>query len=281
MKFHPAKSAPQRGTDLVFRPSRLVMGLGMAVCLILIGAGVLAVTSGAGLFGVIFTVLGTLVTLPLAIRNGRALSHKSWLLRCNAGQLLIKLASPSGKSSPDDCVLELERSEVEWIRAHYHSTVTESAGEKTVESTAVLEIKPRIADLEPIRQRIAAASKPRTWRGWTSLESIPVRVSTDGLICLVFSDRYTMIAPRLCKAINLLGRYFPVQPQITEHNDFTIPQADKQKMEQQIIELAEQGRLLDASKLARERYGFSLAEASRFVEQLRSQKVQGEAAEQS
>jgi hypothetical protein len=174
------------------------------------------------------------------------------------------------RNKPEACVLELKHEEVEWVRGHWQTTLSKNEGSgTTAEGCAYLEIQPRGIDLEALRGHIKAASGPRIWHGVHIWRDFPVSITAEGLIRVQWSGRQTVVTPRLKRALAMLGTHLSVRPEVEACQDFTVPVADQRQMEQRIVELVEQGRLLDATKLARQRYGYSLSEARTFVEQLR------------
>jgi hypothetical protein len=261
--------------DVIFRQSWLWMAFGAGVCLLFPAAGVafLLVPHGPpGWFAWVWIVGGMAIALVLLRRVRLSLSADNWLLRYNSRGLLIKIGPTWGRDTADAFVAELSHDEIAWVRAYRHTTITREAGKRTSRPCGYLEIKlraPPSEELEALRTCLATAGKPKTWHGWTAVSGVPVRVTDDGMVRLQWYGPDSWVAPSLKRAVGVLGQEFALQDEVSETDDFTVPTADQQKMERQIVEFVAQGQMIAATKLARLRYGYSLAEAHRFVEDLR------------
>lgn len=67
---------------------------------------------------------------------------------------------------------------------------------------------------------------------------------------------------------NLETNGITITPERRETLDYTLPLEDKKQMDDQLINLVEQGKTLAAVKLARRRYGMGLTDARQFVKEL-------------
>lgn len=254
--------------ERVFRQSRLWLAVGVAVCWAMAGVGLVILREGAGWMGWVFILGALLTSLPLLVRLHKAFSADNWLLRSSGRRLLIRVG-PMGSRDPDRVFLiELERSEVEWIGTHRKVVLMREAQEVESCNSGYLLIKPRALDAEALSARLAEAQRPRRWRGWTIIEDVPVSITAEGAIRLLWYGRNLVIAPGLKKAARILERDYRIQEEVLERNDFTRPDADAGKMEEQILDFAAEGRKFDAILLAQKRYGCSLSEAKEFVEGL-------------
>jgi hypothetical protein len=269
MRIYPYSQLPLHPKDIVFKQSRLPTTIGIVACLFLIGLGIVIIRDGAGWFGWYFTSIIAIIMLIAFGRLFHLFSPKNWFLRFNFSRILINIAPAFAKVSESDPILELRSDEIEWIRIHRQITLMPNRTRKTTSETSYLEIKLRNGNFDELRSCLATATVPRKWRGWTIHAEAPVRLMDDDILRLVWRSRQSFVAPSLEKALALLGKQFPVQEELSDFQDNTISTADKQKMEEQVIEFVAQGRLIDATKLAQKRYGYSLTQARTFVEDLR------------
>jgi hypothetical protein len=262
---------------MVFRPSWLWMALGTVVCLLFAATGVvfLVMPRGPGpVFAGVWIALGMLIAVLLLRRTLRALAPDTWLMRYNARVMLIKIAPIWRRDAAGACVAELSRDEIEWVRAYRRTTITHEPGgdvrvRRTFRFRGYLEIKLRGGDLKDLRACIATAGAPGAQYGCTTSGGVPVSVTDEGLVRLQWYGPESVVAPSLKKTITLLGKGLPVHDAVSQTDDFTKATADKQKMQQHIIELVAEGQVIPAITLARHCYGYSLTEAHQFVEDLR------------
>jgi hypothetical protein len=270
MRVYPCDLAPLQAGDVIFRQSRMGVFLGVPVCLGLAGVGVFLLYDPQAPHALAWILAGggALAALALLRRVARAVSSTNWLVRYDGRRLLVKIGPPLSHDPVRVFAAEFQREEIEWIRRHERVTITQEAGRAAESSSSCLELKLRDVDLADLRAAIATAGAPREWRGWTVSTEIPVSLTGEELVRIEWVSKSAFIMPSLKKALRLLGADLPVQAAVSERNDFTIPSADKEKMDQQIIECVERGQILQATKLARQRYGYSLAEAREFVAQL-------------
>jgi hypothetical protein len=272
MRFHAFEQSPVQSTEIIFRASWASLALGSLICLLFLVMGVAMLwTKGAPtLFGLCFGGGGGLCSLLLLRNLIRAWRGDVWGLRYDPQlrRMLIRLADTMEPSSPQTQVLGLDTREIEWVRHFSQTTISRPHSS----SSTCLEIKLRETnDLEELRRQLTTARAPRKhWGGFESWPEIPVSISTEGLIRVEWYGRRNWLTPSLKKALaRLAADGFEVKPKHSEVNDFTVPTVDNAKMEQQILEFAEKGRMIEAIKLAQKRYRYSLADAKQFVEQLR------------
>lgn len=271
MRIYPFELAPVLPDDVVFRQSRLWALLGAAILALVMGGVIFLFVHGVipPWFGWLAVVGTALIALPLVRKCLGAFTAANWVLRLYGQRILIKVG-PSLSADPLRVfVVEFQHKEIEWVRSYRKVIkVRDAAGENVQSSSTWLELKPRGADLEELKSCVKTASAPRQRHGWTLSTDIPVSVTGDGVVRVEWFGKYSVMAPSIKQVLRLLGTDIPVQAMETERNDFTGSDADKKKMEQQIIEYVEGGRILEAAHLARRCYGYSLTEARKFVAQL-------------
>ena len=265
MRIHPFDQAPILPEDVVFRPSRIWMLLGVVIC-----GGMTAITFFLpGWIGWIGAAFCLLIMFWVAWRTAATLSPASWVLRYNGRRVLIKIGPPSSHDATRVFVAEFPAPEIQWVRSFQQVITTRNAAnEIESNSTTWMELKPRDADFDELQSCLKTAATPRQWHGWSVTTSIPVSLTGDGIVRVAWQSQNLVLAPSLKRTLRLLGNEIPVQPKVTELNDFTKSDADQAKMEQQIVDCVAQGQILQATKLARQRYGYSLTEARQFVAEL-------------
>jgi hypothetical protein len=192
-------------------------------------------------------------------------------MRVLGRRVLVKIGEPLSVDPARVFVAEFQAQEIEWVRAFRRVTKMYEGGQIETRSTLWLELKLRVADLTELAARIKTAGAPRVWHGWKSTTPIPVRVTSEGVLRVEWNGEHCRMAPSLKRAVEILERDFQVLPEVKEREDYTKSDADKKKMEGRIVELVERGEMIEAMKVARGLYGFSLKEAKEFVEELRGQ----------
>ena len=114
--------------------------------------------------------------------------------------------------------------------------------------------------------------RERKYRGFKVLH-YPVQAMPGGVIRVQWRGGSTWITPKVDNAIAMLRSVVEVRPEVAERRDFTVAPADKAAQETQILELARLGQKIEAIKLARIRYGYSLSQAKDFVTELQERPV--------
>jgi len=271
MRIYPIELAPVLPEDVVFRQSRLWAALGAAIITLMMGGVILLIAEGVIPPGIGWLMAGgtAVIALPLVGKCLGAFSAANWVLRLYGQRILIKVGPGLRADAGRDFVVEFQRKEIEWARAYRKVIkVRDADGADVRTSSTWLELKPRDVDLEELKSCIQTAGAPRQRHGWTVSTDLPVRVTGDGVVRVEWFGRYSVVAPLVEEALRLLGTDIAVQAQETERNDFTGSDADRKKMEQQIVEYVEGGEIVEATHLARRCYGYSLTEARAFVAQL-------------
>lgn len=122
---------------------------------------------------------------------------------------------------------------------------------------------------------LAAESARPPFRGWwkSKTHRAPLRVTANGVMRVAWRGGGSHVTPRADRAAAALAGLLAVRllPSERIDNDYTRPTADDAAQEGLILELAEHGDVIGAVRAARRRYGMSIVDAKRFVEELRSQ----------
>jgi hypothetical protein len=280
MRIYPINQAKVVPEDVVFRQSRGWMVVAMVLTAVFPAVGVIMLWSGGGkVFPWYVIIVGALLLLFALWKAAGVFSAENWVVRVLGQRILIKIGPPSSDEPARVFVAEFQAKEFEWVRAHGRVTKTREPDGVAVSSTSWLELKLRTADLTELERCIKTASAPvrSKWSAKrlpvsvssTTPTDIPVSVTSEDVLRVEWKGKYWVLAPWLKRAVALLGKDIQVMPEVKEVQDFTKSDADKTKMEARIIELVERGEMMQAMKMARQLYGFSLKEAKDFVEELR------------
>lgn len=255
---------------MVAGPSAWWIGMGAVLTLLFPVMGVVMVRQGAGWMGWWFILFPGVLLYWLGRQVLWVMSGRGWVVRWNGRRMLVRIGEVFERDIRNVKLLELDRGEMQWVRKFVSTTISKSGQDTESNSTRWLEIKLATADLRELRQQLAEARTPKVWRGWSRSREVPVSLTNEGVLRVEWVGRNVWMAPGLKKALRRLAADgVMVREEVSETNDFTVPTADKEKMERRIMELVEQGQMIEAVKLTRTRYGYSLKEAKDFVEQLR------------
>ena len=276
MRFYSFDKAPVLAMDVVAGPSRAWLAAGFLLVLIFPVAGIAMLGGGAGWMGWWFIGLPLLYLYFAGRRLLWACDGKAWLLRWNSQRMTIRLGDVFERDLARLSVVVVELREIQWVQSFSTTTISKFAGETGTRSRTSLEIKLRSDDLTELGRRLAEARRPKVWRGWSSSREVPVSVGSDGVMRVQWHGGNAWVSPGLGKMLAMLkAAGVAVQEAVSETNDFTVSTADKEKMERQIVDLVQSGDLFEAVKLTRQRYGYSLTEAKRFVDGLRGVPAEG------
>lgn len=283
MRFHTLLHAPIRPGDLVYRESSLHKLIGLLLALVISPLFFAFYQKGLGRndgFWLFVLALGAILTLFYICWIGhallRTLDSQNWGVRARPGGLLIKFRSYKHTHLPQDrrVIVELEPAEIDWLRIkHVSQTIgrhRHAGRPRHRHSYTYLEIKPAGVDLSQFKTLLQEEQQLRP-AGFNKDES-PVHIGAEGgLIRVLWRDSgSTFLTPTETRAAEQISKILNVP--VRHDNDATpapLTAADKtREQENRILELAECGDAIGAVKLAQKVYGFSLAQAHRFVEEL-------------
>ncbi len=186
----------------------------------------------------------------------------NWILAFGTNALWIKYRSylNTHLASEDPQLILLSFSKIEsaaYIRRTEHTMGSGNAVRTT--SYRFLDLTLRQPVGQEVKDAVKAEKKKQRWQACplTIISPATLRIGIKG----IWPGRKKLLEQLAFQGILLL-------PEKREVEDYTKPVADKRKMEEQILSLAEQGRKIDAIKLARVRYGMDLKEAKQFVDEL-------------
>jgi hypothetical protein len=274
MRFVPSEDVRFTPGDVIFRQS-VRAPLAATLLLLLAAAGVfLAGITGrlpavaAGLGG------GSLLLFSAfsAVMLRRARSQANWLMACDGRRVLIKLRSYLNTALPAEVphVLEMPLSDVEGARATQSELRgQDSAGETLREPLLFLDLrlKPGV-DLSELQERLRRERQLRS--GGTAWRHYPVSVLDDRTIRIEWRSKRTRIVPGIDQALQLLGGTAREEQGSREYVELGEAGRRLESTEpmHQVRALAEQGRIVEATLLAKRAFGWSTTEARERIEQL-------------
>ncbi len=229
--------------------------------------------------------------MSLVVLSGfrASLRGTNWLMRYDGARLLIKYRSYLNHHLPegDLVVVEINLSEIEWIRAFKEKRIVPSMGGDgpQTESWTYLDLclnhKDTAKLLEYLRQERLRGPGKAFWPAFppTGKRQVikskylhyPVRLVEDNLIRIDWKSHRTSITPKIVKTLKILGDKLRIleQERDVKVNDFTsLESLDAEQQEQMIRQLAESGDTLATAKVVKDLYGYSTTEAEKYVREL-------------
>jgi hypothetical protein len=260
--------------DSVFRQSP-VSGVLAGVCFLVAG-GAAAAAGRAGLLPGVVAVLSSGTLLIFALIAGviawRSFGSQNWLLATDGHRLLIRLRSYLNPEFPTDlsCILELRPEDVTGFRAtESRRTGHDAAGEPANEMTMFLDIVLDPAtDLSGLEHQLSTERRLRS-RG-TAWRHYPVTIVQDKTLRLEWRGKHARILQPVDEAIRTLATFAGPLPLQRERVDLgTMAGAPANEHPERVVrELAEQGRINEATLLAARSFGIGVAEARQYVERI-------------
>ena len=263
-------ATPDTGT---FRYSR--MSAGIVAALMLVGSGTLLAIGHLQDNPFAYYIAALLVVFlwiyqALVIARFRA---TNWLVRIADQGVYIKFRSYLNHHFPvgDRTVLYVPFGAMRTtrhVRELQEVPAPEGRGTVTRRRTIVeIELKEIALQIEQAlaEDRRAEAPKTQRWYGSTAgkYRHHPVRMATPQTLAIEWGVR-----PGVARFLSAMAVHTPVETAVVVR-DYTVPGSlQRSEQESRLLELAENGQLLDAVRLARIIYGYDLSEAKRFVEGL-------------
>jgi hypothetical protein len=271
MRFVPSECVRFTPADVIFRQS--VRAPLAAMLLLLLAAVGLFLAGIAGGLPVVVSGLGAtsllLFSALSAVMVRRASSPANWLLVCDGRRVLINFRSYLNAAFPAGVphVLEIVLADVEAVQAtHSELRGQDSAGETLREQVLFLDVrlKPGV-DLCELKERLRRERQLRS--GSTAWRHYPVSVLDDRTIRMEWRSKRTRIVPGIDLALQLLGGAAH-QAHGPRENVELGGAGRKVEAMHQVRMLAEQGRIFEATLLAKRAFGWSTAEARQRIEEL-------------
>lgn len=277
MKFYTLEEVPNARDDRVFKASpvgkaivtTITYGLAVAALVAALEPGKpLGISHGAFyFFAVVFALFGL---IPLGYFRA-SLRPTNWLMRCNSSGVILKYRAYENWKLPADSVqaVALDYSEIAWARLVKETRVTQGMDRRNANTTSFLTyIALGLAnpDTAALEKHLADERNLRPDGRMVTLD-YPVQVRPGGIVEIRWTGGIT---PSARQALEYLSRQ---QVKITDeekrHTDLT-HHRDAQPADEQakIIDLIKSGDEMAAIELARRAYGYSLTDATSFVQKL-------------
>ena len=242
--------------------------------------------------GLAYWIAGVMALMSLVVLSGfrASLRGANWLVRYDGARLLIKYRSYLNHHLPegDFVVVEINLSEIEWIRAFKEKRIVPSMGRDGPRTEAwtyldlCLNHKDTAKLSEYLRQERLRGPGKNPWPAFpppgkrrqvikSRYLHYPVRLVEDNLIRIDWKSHRTSITPKIDKALKMLGDRLRIleQERDVKVNDFTsLESLDTEQQEKMIRQLAESGDTLATAKVVRDLYGCSTTEAVKYVRKL-------------
>jgi hypothetical protein len=274
MRFVPSERVRFTPGDVIFRQS-LSVPLAATLLFLLAAAGVLL----AGITGRLPAVVaglggGSLLLFSAfsAVLVRRARSPANWLLACDGRRVLIKFRSYLNAAFPAGVphVLEMALADIEAVRATQSELRGQDSAWATLRERLLfldVQLKPG-ADLSELQVRLRNERQLRS--GSTAWRHYPVSVLDDRTIRIEWRSKRTRIVPGIDRALQLLGGAAQEEQNPLEYVELggAGRRLESTEAMHQVRALAEQGRIVEATLLAKRAFGWSTEEARQRIEKL-------------
>jgi hypothetical protein len=267
------QQAAVTATDVTFRQSPLGAAILVVVMGLLTAGAVLVAIAGLWPAWVVAAFLGMLLVVFIPNATS-AMRESSWVVALRGGVLFIKFRSYLNHHF-DPCVptvVALDGAEITAAcirREKIEQTMSEYTSEATLtfidlrlahQQTGAL-----AAAIDEERRRLPPAKFITS-----KSKHDPVRVVHDGLIRVGWQTGNDRLRPSAGALLAELRRLHITVDEPVDVDRRASALSDD-AMDKLVLDLAETGQVLDAVRLLRERYGYSLTEAKVFVDDLRGE----------
>jgi hypothetical protein len=274
MRFVPSERVRFTPGDVIFRQS--VRAPLAAMLLLLLAAVGLFLAGIAGGLPIVVAGLGgsslLLFSALSAVMVRRTRSPANWLLACDGRRVLIKFRSYLNAAFPAEVahVLEIPLADVEAVQATQSELRGQDSARETLRERLLfldVQLKPG-ADLSELQERLRRERQLRNGR--TVWRHYPVSVLDDRTIRIEWRSKRTRIVPGIDRALPLLGGAARQSHGPREYVELggAGRKVESTEAMHQVRALAEQGRILETTLLAKRAFGWSTAEARQRVEEL-------------
>jgi hypothetical protein len=271
MKFHTLRDCPIADSDFVCRESALLKFIALLV-LVVVTAAVWFARGELLWLKIILTATLALFAAFLVPAIRATFDEQNWLVRNGDAGLRVKFRSYLNRKWPaeDVVVVRFDRHEIEFVRAARERFVSRNAeGGDRITWLSYLDLKLRDdVDTSELKRRLAEERDRKPPAGASKWHDAPVRLIEDRIVRIEWSSASRRVTPRLPAAVNRVGSLAPIAPPHQFVTDLRTTPAERRDREDQILQLVERGETLQAIRRARELYGYSLADAKRFVDEL-------------
>ncbi len=280
MQFYTIHEIPRAyGQETVFRQSVLGKLLFFGTCLLFSVALVWFARAGGydsddvhlppTLLYWIGAVVGFLALLGYFYFRA-SLKPSNWLVRASIDRLVIKFRSHLNDHFPDDAavIVVVPFTEIGWIRRAREtlSNPSSSGDGDRVESWTYLDVKLSGGDLDALGDSLRTErgrEAPKVGFSRTKHHHYPVRLVDDNILRIQWAG----VSPRIKKALKILGKKLPVEPDWKIRNA-AWEELEGKELEDRILDLLERGDKIGATALVKTKYGYSTTEAKNFTDEI-------------
>ena len=236
----------------------------------------------AAIIGLIVSLVGAVGGLAFFGSVLAALKPSNWVLRAGPHGLDVKLRNFADHRLPrgDAIVLRIPKREVRWIRAHDEkarhvgrSGDTASHEDDTLVRQGYLEIQLHDDNLSAVQATLS--NERRRWvptpiKGVTQKgKGAPVGIRSNGILRIDWHTRGTRLRPKLAAALAHLAKDYGTAPTL-ETEQAQAKTLDREAQEARLLDMVQQGNVIDAVIVAKDLYGFSTSDAKRYIEDLKT-----------
>jgi hypothetical protein len=276
MKFHTLKDCPAAESDFVCRESALLKSL---VLITAIGGAVAIWFARADLLWLKIIVSCTCALF--ASFFGYALratfDEQNWIVRLGNSGLRVKYRSYLNRHWPTDdvVIVQIDRREIEFVRAARERYVSHTNSDGTrITWLSYLDLKLRDeVDLSELKRRLAEERDRRAPAGKSKFHDVPVHVVDEHIVRIEWTSSSHRTTPRLATAVERVGSLAPIAPPLKFITDLRVSPTEARQREDLILQFIERGDTIQAIKEARRLYGYPLAEAKQFVDELSGRRA--------
>jgi len=230
----------------------------------------------------LFILLGGLLLLfsMVCFRSfKKALARTNWLFAVGPDKILIKFRSFLNTNLPEDdpqvislSLTEIEAARITKLRLRYPG----SQNKTTTEFRKYLDLFVNSDNLQQLKERLKyerttkVTTQTKIGKRSSKIHHYPVSIVDNKIIRILWKSPSSHVKPGIDKAANLLERLrVTIKPTQSQVNNYTKGAVQEgAKAEEKILELAEQGKTIAATRLAQRVYNYDMAQAKKFVDSL-------------
>lgn len=276
MRFHTSGYDPAPRSTLVCRYQRwgllviLATFWGAAVAWWYLEAPAL-VTYGVA-------ALAALITFPILRTWHKRGRRDNWALAIDPSGVWLNLRDCEyHRAERGETIVHIPYHEIRSVRRTIERyTLPDQKNDSTKHREDYLEIQLARPEAPRIAERVAAEQRreapPRKSFGGLVTTRIPrtasaIRTAGDDMVRILYSSRTHRLSPRMSRTLTALERYVPIECDV-QLSSTSWKSLNETELHDRLRALVAQGRLIDATKLARASKGVSLSEAREFVNSL-------------
>ena len=280
MQFYTTGYDPTARSMLVCRYQRWGLLLLLSMLWGAAAAWWLLDAPGVVTYGV--ALLAALLTLPILRTWHKRGRRDNWALALDPAGVWLNLRDCEyHEAERGETIVHVPYQELRAVRRNIERyTLPQDRNDSSKHRDEYLELILVRPEAFQIAERIAAEQRrePPTRKSFGGIVTTRVprtiaTVSTAGedVVRVLYSSRTHRLSPRMSKILAAFERQLPIESQ--QDSELKAWKAmDPAEVDELLLTLMDQGRIIDATRLARESKGLSLAEARALIESLRAKK---------